>query len=333
MITAIDTLISEAIEPGGPGFAVAIAQNGATIHAQGYGLANLEWQNTITPKTVFRLASITKPFTATAIMLLEQAGKLRIDDPITAYLPDYPMHGETITLRHLLTHTSGITNLNDLDNFEETWSRAEPTPQEICAIFAHLPLDFKPGAQFTYSNSGYELLGLLIETISGISYETFVRENICAPLGMNHTYYMRPEIIIPERATGYTRTENGYQHTPFRCIEISFASGGLGSNVEDLLLWDHSMRTNRLLTPETLQRALTPPTLTSGEASPYGFGWFVERQLGQRVAYHEGNVEGFSTLMVRFLDLPLTLVLLANQAWYDVTSLGLKIGETLLSTL
>lgn len=331
MIAAIDALISGTIKQDEPGVAVAIAQNGQSIHEQGYGLANLEWQTPITPETVFRLASITKPFTATAILLLEQRGKLRLTDPVTAYLPDYPM--QTITIEHLLTHTSGIKNYNELSEFHASWFASDHTPQELCALFSHVPLDFPPGTQFAYSNSGYALLGLLIETITRMSYDAFVQQQIFAPLKMSHSYYMRSETLIAQRAQGYVRTDQGYQHAPIRSITTSYSSGGLGSSLRDLLRWDHAMRTYRLLDQETMSRVTTPMVLASGEASTYGLGWFVERQMGQRVAYHPGETEGFSTLLVRFLDLPVTLVILANQSNYDVTSLALKIGEALLTAL
>src|SRR5260370_2319539 len=331
MITAIDSLISSSIEPGGPGVAVAIAQNGVSIHAQGYGLANLEWQSPITSKTVFRLASLTKPFTSSAILLLEQQGKLRLNDPITTYLPDYPMPGETITIEHLLTHTSGLKNYSDLPDLTESWYRTDHSPQEMCDLFAHVPLEFTPGTRFSYSNSGYALLGLMIETITGMSYEAFIYQNIFAPLEMTHSYYMKPETIIPQRAAGYMRTNDSYQYAPLSSITTAYASGGLGSSLDDLLRWDHAWRTSRLFNQETQERITTPFTLASGESSTYGFGWFVERMMEQRVAYHPGGAKGFSTLMVRFLDHPITLIVLANQSNYDVESLAMKIGNALLS--
>lgn len=337
MISAIDSIIEASIDPQGPGLAVAVAQNGDCLHCKGYGLANMEWSTPVTTDTVFRLASLTKPFTATAILLLQQQEKLNISDPITSYFPDFPADWNSITIEHLLTHTSGIKNYNDLDGFIRIWSRADLSPRELTTLFADLPLECVPGSQFSYTNSNYVLLGLLIETLSGMSYDEFIRTHIFAPLGMNRSYYMLRGSIIPRRAAGYVRASQnnpyayrGYLHAPFRSVTTSYSSGGLGSTLEDLLIWDNALRANTLLDKELQKRITTPALLSNGQSSTYGLGWYIEDQLGHRVAYHPGDIEGFSTLMVRFLDLPITLILLANLSGWDLSSLAMKIGQSLL---
>jgi CubicO group peptidase (beta-lactamase class C family) len=337
MISAIDSIIEASIDPQGPGLAVAVVQNGDCLHCKGYGLAHLEWSTPITADTVFRLGSFTKTFTATAVLLLYQQGKLNLSDAITKYFPDFPPHWNTITIEHLLAHTSGIKNYNDLDGFIRIWSRADLTPRELAMLFADLPLEFMPGTQFAYTNSGYVLLGLLIETLAGMSYDEFIRIHIFAPLRMDHSYYMLRGSIIPQRAAGYVLAPQsniyayrGYLHAPFRSMTTSYASGGLGSTLNDLLIWDSALRTNRLLSEDLQKRALTPITLTNGQVSNYGLGWFVENRMGQRIAYHPGDVEGFTTLMVRFLDYSRTLILLANLSNWDLEGLAMKIYEALL---
>jgi len=337
MISAIDSIVEASIDPQGPGLAVAVVQNGDCLHCKGYGQATMEWSTPITTDTVFRLGSLTKTFTATAVLLLQQQGKLHLSDAITTYFPDFSPHWNAITIEHLLTHTAGIKNYNDLDGFIRIWSRADLTPRELTTLFADLPLEFTPGTRFAYTNSGYVLLGLLIETLSGMSYDEFIRTQIFVPLGMKRSYYMLRGAIIPERAAGYVlAAENnphayrGYLHAPFRSMTTSYASGGLGATLDDMLIWDNALRTNRLLSEDLQKRALTPATLANNQTSIYGLGWFVEERQGHKIAYYPGEVEGFSSLMMRYLDLPLTLILLANLSSWDLEGLAAKISEALL---
>ena len=330
MISAIDTIVEASIDPQGPGIAVAVAQDGTSLHCKGYGFANLEWSNPVTTDTVFRLASLTKPFTATAILLLVERGKLSLSDPITRYLPDAPESWRAITIERLLTHTSGLKDYKNLDGFIRIWSRADLSPRELMTLFADLPLDFEPGAQFSYTSSNYVLLGLLIEIISGMSYNEFISRHIFAPLGMDHSHYMLQGIVIPRRAAGYVHVRQGYQIAPFRSVTTSYASGGLGSTAEDLLTWDHALRAHRLLSKEMRERVITPPMLANGQPGIYGLGWYVENLQGHQIAYHPGDVEGFSTLMAQFLDIPVSIIVLANVSNFDVQNLALKIGQALL---
>ena len=330
MISSIDAVIESSLDLQGPGLAVAIARAGECLQCKGYGLANLEWANPVTPDTVFRLATLTQAFTATAILLLCQDGKLKLSDTIATYLPDLPAHWHHMTLEHLLSHTSGLPNYKELDGFIRIWSRADLSPGELCILFKDLPLEFEPGTRFALTNSGYVLLGLLIEVISGMSYREFIQTSIFTPLGMEHSYYMLQGIIIPRRAAGYVRVHQGYQHAPFRSVTTSFAAGGLGATVGDLLIWDNALRTQPLLSPDMQERITTPVRLMNGECSTYGLGWFVEERAGHRVAYHPGDIEGFTTLMVRYLDTPLTLILLANLAGQKLTDIAWKISELLL---
>jgi CubicO group peptidase (beta-lactamase class C family) len=205
----LDQRLSDLFKPDAPGAAVLVVRGGEVILRKGYGLANLELGVPIQPEMVFRLGSVTKQFTAMAILMLSEEGKLALTDDITKYLPDYPTHGQTITIEHLLTHTGGIKEYSSVP----TWpalSHTDVTPQELVAVFQNEPLDFAPGERWAYSNSGYILLGAIIEKVSGLSYAEFIQQRIFTPLGMTHSYYDDSTHLIPGRVAGYTPTADGY---------------------------------------------------------------------------------------------------------------------------
>ena len=329
MLTAIDQIVRQEIDLQGPGVAIAVVKDGKLVHNEGYGIANLEWHCPIRPDTVFCLASITKQFTATAIMLLEREGKLRLDDPITTYLPDYPTHDRTITITHLLNHTSGIKSYTSLDNFMLDISKKDLSPGDLLVYFKDLPLVFEPGTHFLYNNSGYHLLGLIIEKIAGKSYEQFIQQHIFQPLGMHHSYYMRNEAIIPRRASGYTKTPEGYRQSEYLNMLIPYAAGSLGSTVEDLIRWDAALREERLLDAATQEQMYTPLLLTDGRTEEYGFGFRVTSYEGHRLVGHGGGIPGFHTFMARFLDDNMMIVVLANMPDIDVEKITRKIARHL----
>ena len=331
MINAdIDSLVESQIDTPGPGVAVAVVKDGTLLHCHGYGEANLEWEQAIAPDTVFSLASLTKPFTAQAILLLEKQGKLRIDAPIATYLPDYPLRGQDITLAHLLTHTSGVKNYFALEGvFERGLSKFDWPLDELISLFQEVPLDFEPGTQYRYSNSGYCLLGKIIETVSGMSYETFIRTAIFQPLGMHHSYNLSYDAIIPHRATGYQKTEQGYQHAAYLSMSLGFAAGSLGSTLEDLIRWDAALREQRLLDYAAQERQYTPVRLANGRRENYGFGWEIGKYRNHRVVNHLGLLPGFTTFMSRFLDDAFTMIILSNRDGFDVITLVQQLSAAL----
>jgi CubicO group peptidase (beta-lactamase class C family) len=329
MLTAIDQIVCQEIDPQGPGVAVAVVKDGEPVHLKGYGLANLEWKCPIRTDTVFRLASITKQFTATAILLLERQGKLHLDDSVTRYLPDYPTHGRTITITHLLNHTSGIKSYTSLSTFQADLSKKDLAPGELLASFKDLPLEFEPGTRFLYNNSGYHLLGLIIEQIAGMSYDHFIQQYIFQPLGMNHSYYMHNEAIIPQRASGYTKTREGYRQADYLNMMIPYAAGSLGSTVEDLIRWDAALREGRLLDASTQERMYTPVQLTDGRTEEYGFGVRITSYEGHRLIGHGGGMPGFHTFLARFLDDQTTIAVLANASEIAVEKMTRKIARVL----
>jgi len=326
----IDAILATEIDAQGPGAAVAIVKDGSLLYCKGYGLANIEWGMPIAPDTVFALASITKPFTATAILLLEAQGKLHLDDLITAYVTDYPTHGYDITITHLLTHTSGIKSYTSLDGFGVYWSKRDISHDELIALFKDHPLDFEPGSQFRYNNSGYLLLGRIIEVVSGMSYEAFVRTQIFQALGMMQSYAMGNESIMPHRACGYVKVQTGYQRASYLNMKLLLAAGDLGSTVEDLVRWDSALREYQLLDQATLERMYTPAQLLNGQRTDYGFGWGIADYYGHRVAQHLGGIDGFSAFIARFLDDATTIIILSNLADLDTEKLTRRISSIVL---
>lgn len=229
--------------------------------------------------------------------MLEQQGTLRLDDPLTKYLPDYPTHGREITIAHLLTHTSGIIPYNEVEGFFERYTRNRFSHEDFIALIKDLPLEFELGTRYKYNNSGYYLLGMIIEVVTGKSYEEVIQQQIFAPLGMKHSYYIWNETIIPRRVSGYIKTEQGYQHAPFLDMSVPYAGGALGSTLEDLLQWDAALSEGRLLKKETLERIYTPVQLLDGSTAAYGFGWRIGTYRGHRVAYHQGDINGFISIL------------------------------------
>jgi CubicO group peptidase (beta-lactamase class C family) len=320
-IAALDQIIQEQIQVNGPGVAVAVIHQGEVIHSVGYGMANLEWSQRIHPDTVFGIGSMTKPFTATAILLLERDGLLDINEPLTTYLPGYDTHGVTITLAHLLTHTSGIPNFVTRPGFWERIAPLDHDPTQLRALFETLPLDFTPGERYSYSNSGYCLLGMVIERVSGMLYREFTHDRIFAPLGMTATDYLDDERVIPHLAARYVVQGSAATHPHSVNHTMTYSAGALHSTVEDLALWDAALREARLLDRATLERMERPLTLNSGQSAGYGLGWGISTFRGRRVVHHAGGVPGYSSFLGRFVDDGLTIIILSNWGLFDAASL------------
>lgn len=330
MIPEIDALMHEQINADEPGAAVAVVVDGAIVHQQGYGLANVEWAIPIAPDTVFRLASITKQFTATAIMLLAEAGKLSVDDPLTKFLPTYPTSGHEITVHHLLTHTSGIKSYTSIEGWFPDRIIHDMTPQALCDVFCQIPFDFKPGSRFLYNNSGYHLLGMIIEQVSGMGYAQFIQEQIFQPLGMAHSYYLSNEPLIPKRAAGYAHGAEGFRNAAYLSMTQPYAAGALGSTVTDLARWERAVRTHRLLSAETQARMFTPVTLADGKTEPYGYGWGISDYRGHPFVHHAGGINGFATFIAQFQQEPVTIIVLANREDFDTGLCSLRIARQVL---
>lgn len=294
---------------------VLVSEHGKIIFKKGYGLANMEWNIPNKPDTKFRLGSISKQFTALLIVKLAEEGKIKLDVPITTYLPDYPKAtGDKITIHHLLTHTSGIPNYTSFPNFFKDKSRNPFTPQDFVKTFQDLPLEFTPGEKFNYSNSGYFLLGYIIEKITAKSYEQYLQETILTPLKMTNTGYDHSDVILKNRAAGYEKRGKAIINASYIDMSIPYAAGSLYSTVEDLYLWDQALYTNKLLSPAYMDLLYKPYIRTGDEA--YGYGWFLgEFANGKdklKVIEHGGGINGFNTIISR-LPADKNLVVILNN--------------------
>lgn len=306
----LDKLLVEHFPPDAPGSAVIVTRAGKPILRKGYGLANLELQTPVAPEMVFRLGSITKQFTAVAILMLVEAGKLKLSDEITQYLPDYPTHGQKITVEHLLTHTSGIKNYTALPAWYALW-RKDLSLEELIALFKDEPLDFTPGTQWSYSNSGYVLLGA-IEQVSGLSYGDFIQQQIFTPLGMSHSAYDTTQRIIPGRVAGYTGGKDGYLNAEYLSMSHPYAAGALLSSVDDLAKWDAALYTEKLLKQRSLRRAFQSYVLENGEETGYGYGFALANYTGHPIVQHNGGINGFATHSMRLPDDKIFIAILTN---------------------
>lgn len=312
----IEQLLSKYNEYGQFNGSALVAENGKVIFKKGFGSANFEWNIPNQPDTKFRLGSISKQFTALLIVKLAEEGKLKLDAPITTYLPDYPKeNGDKITTHHLLTHTSGIPNYTSVPNFFKDKSRNPVTPEEFVKTFSSLPLEFKPGEKFNYSNSGYFLLGYIIEKISGKSYEQYLQETILTPLKMANTGYDHSDIIIKKRAAGYEKKGKVIINAYYLDMSIPYAAGSLYSTVEDLYLWDQALYTTKLLSATSME-SLFKPYIKAGGGS-YGYGWFIEEASNGdkpklKIIEHGGGINGFNTVISR-IPADKNLVVLLNN--------------------
>lgn len=308
----IDAILGAEITPGEPGAAVAVLRDGEFLHCKCYGLANVEWGIPLTPDTVFHIASLTKQFTATAIMMLRERGLVSLDAPLETYLPDFPTQGRRVTVRHLLNHKSGIKTYTTLANYYNGTSRLHSLLKDLLARIAGFPFDFEPGERFLYNNSGYVLLGAIIERASGMKYRDFLDQEIFRPLGMSRTRYLFDEPIMPRRAAGYQRGRNGIENASFVSSTYYHAAGGLGSTVLDLARWDRAIRTNRLVSADCFAEMLQPTVLNDGNQFPYGYGWGIAEYRGRRIYHHAGGRNGFACHMLHCRDEDLTTIVLSN---------------------
>ena len=306
-----------------PGLALAVVRDGKTIKARGYGLANLEWRMPVTPETVFEIGSLTKQFTAACIMILEEEKKVGLDESISRYL-EVPAAWKAITVRHLLTHTSGIKSYTNLPGFE---AARHLNQKAFIDKISTQPLEFAPGEAFAYSNTGYNLLGFIIEKISGQSYWQFLSGRILHPLGMNATQSRDQRTIILHRASGYEKDNETLANRDPELTDV-FSAGAIVSTVLDLAKWTGALDSDKLLTPSSREQMWTPFKLKSGEPSLYGFGWRVDDYKGRKNIGHSGSTSGFSASLQRFPKDKLTLIVLCNSGEQNIaTTLARSIAE------
>ncbi|HSS51197.1 MAG TPA: serine hydrolase [Thermoanaerobaculia bacterium] len=295
-----------------PGAAALVMKDGQVVLRKGFGMANLELGIPVSPDMVFELGSITKQFTAASILLLQERGQLRVEDEITKYLPDFPTHGQKITVENLLTHTSGIPSYTGLPEWMPR-VREDMKLTDLIAMFKDKPLEFTPGEKWEYDNSGYILLGAIIEKVSGKSYEQFVEEEIFQKLGMAHSRYGHAEEIVPLRAAGYEKDDKGFYNARYLSMTQPYAAGSLMSTVDDLAIWDRALSSETLLKKASLDRMFTAVKIKSGLSTHYGYGMGVSEVAGKRFLAHGGGIFGFVTIIARVPDERLLVVILSNN--------------------
>ncbi|MEO0528424.1 MAG: serine hydrolase [Bacteroidota bacterium] len=294
-----------------PGATVLVAKDGAVVYRKAFGMANLELQAPMKPESVFELGSITKQFTAVSILMLMEQGKLNLDDEITKYLPNYPTQDKKITIHHLLNHTSGIKSYTEMGNLME-FARLDKTPVEIIDYFKNEPMDFDPGEAWHYTNSGYIILGYIIEKITGASYADFVTDNIFKPLGMEHSYYGSKTKLVPNRASGYMPAETGYRNADYISMTLPYAAGSLMSCVDDMFLWHKAIHNNTLITSESKAKAFTNTSLNNGQPTNYGYGWLINEINGTPSIEHGGGIFGYVTQGIYVPTEDIYIIILSN---------------------
>ncbi len=310
-----------------PGLTLKIIRNGKTIKTAAYGFANLELNVPAKPETVFEIGSITKQFTAAGILLLAQEGKLSVNDNISKYLKDTPASWANVTIRHLLTHTSGIKSYTGLDGFE-LWRHL--TQEQFIQAIGKEPMDFQPGDSWKYCNTGFNLLGYIIENVSGKNYWDFMSERIFQPLGMSATTNRLPSLIIPNRASGYEQLNHIWINRDSNLTDV-FSAGAIATTVGDLAKWNAALDGDRLLNAASKEQMWTPVKLNNGQTPKYGFGWFLDTVEGHRNIGHGGSTSGFSASIQRFPDDRLAVIILTNTDEEIATTLAKKVATFFFS--
>ncbi len=312
-----DEIISQNYNNDMPGATILVAKNGKAIYRKAVGKASLELDVDMVPENVFMLASISKQFTAVAILMLEEQGKLSLDDPITKFIPDYPTQGKTITVHHLLNHTSGIKSYTGIGNFVEA-ARRDKTLDELIDYFKNEPMDFEPGEEFRYNNSGYVLLGKIIEVLSEDTYENFIEKQIFEPLGMNSSSYGNNRELVPNRVEGYEQDASGYVNAHYISMTLPHAAGALASTIDDMLKWQNALTNNTLIKATTLDKAINGSELNNGEHINYGYGLGEMSLKGAKGYTHSGGIFGTSTNGIYLIDEDVYVIGLSNCSCNDI---------------
>ncbi len=289
----LDSILNKEFKSNEPGCAVLVSRKGQIVYKKAFGLANMELTVPNNSDMVFEIGSITKQFTAIAIMQLVDQGKISIQDTINKFIPDYPTHGYKITIEHLLTHTSGIKDLSVLKEFQDiSFARRDFTPIELMSLFKNEELDFAPGTKSSYSNSGYLILGNIIEKVSGMPYEKYIEENIFKPAGMSNSYFNDYTRIIPNRAKSYNKNANGFKNAEYLSPKLIYSAGALMCSVEDFYKYYQALNSYKLVSKESLEKTRTSYKLQNGKDIGYGYGLQVRNMQGYQTIAHAGGGSG-----------------------------------------
>ncbi|HSW10484.1 MAG TPA: serine hydrolase domain-containing protein [Bacillota bacterium] len=328
----IDAIVGEYVDPEGPGLSVLVGRDDRVLVHKGYGRADVAGGQAITPRSRFVIGSVTKQFTAGALMLLRHRGRLTYDDPAARWLPGLPDWAARVTLRQLLHHTGGVREYLD----EQWWKEAaEGKYPDLSSLLEHIAglgdLEFEPGTRWRYSNSGYVLLGAVVERASGQTFASFLRDNVFVPLGMDHTLVGESDERPAGLATGYRyRGKDDYEPAPWHFAVIGWADGNVISTTGDLFRWSQSLYTSRLLPLAVLAEAIVPCRPLDPAFSRYGFGQLMSERRGVREVHHGGGTLGFVSALNRFPDERLTIVLLSNAAGIELADITGRVAEACL---
>lgn len=323
----MDTLLRDFNDPNAPGAAVTVIHDGKTVFAKGYGLADVAAKIPCATNTNFRLASVTKQFTAMAVLILAERGQLSLDDKLTKFFPEFPDYGKNITLRQVLSHTSGLIDYEDVIPPGTTIPVSDRNV--LLLLRQQNKTYFTPGSEFRYSNSGYALLTLVVENVSGQTFAAFVRQNIFQPLGMtNSLAYEAGLSAIPHRAYGYAKTDHGFTPSDQSVTSAVLGDGGVYSSVADLAKWDQALYSEKLVSRKILDDAFTIHSAKSDfVGSGYGYGWYISEYRGVKKIWHYGSTCGFSTKIERFPEKKLTVILLTNRRDAHIDAIPEKIAD------
>ena len=295
-----------------PGMTVALAKDGEILFRRNYGKSDVEMNTDVTDTTVFGLASVTKQFTAATIMRLIEQGKISLDDPVTKFLPDYPTQGNTVTIHHLLSHTSGLKDYGLKNEELPGWYSLDLSYQQMMDLWGNRPAENKPGEVFDYNNWGYFLLGQIIERVTNTSWSNYAEPELLKPLGLNNTLFAHQLRIVPGRAKGYLHQKDSLINVPYRNIETFSAGGGLSSTLEDIVQWTHLLHSGKIVSAESLKKMTTPTVLDNGKTVGYGYGLYVNELRGHPKIYHGGTF-GFGTYVSHYPEEGITIAVLSNS--------------------
>jgi D-alanyl-D-alanine carboxypeptidase len=315
METVADSLAREMVAAGVvPGLTIAVARNGETVFARGYGKADVEMGVDAGAETVYPVTSLTKQFTAAAVLRLAEAGKLSLDDSITKHLPDYPAHARAVTVRHLLDHTSGISPMRGTSAVDDPqWFRRDLAYAEMVALFGTKPLEFGPGEKFDYNNMAYYLAGEIISRVTGTHWGEHLEREVLGPLGLRRTVHCDARRVVPGRAETYVTEDGATVHAPYVSMRILGASGALCSTAGDLLRWSHLLHASRVVSPASLARMTARTRLSGGDTVDAGLGVYMESLGGHRKVFHGGTRPG-GAYLAHYPDDGLTIAVLTNSA-------------------
>lgn len=333
LTSRIDSLFKKYDAPDMPGASLMIIRDGAVLYKKSYGMADLEARAQASPSTCYRLASVTKQFTAMSVMILVERKKLSYEDRLTDFFPDFPSCGKSITIRNILNHTSGLIAYEDLMPESTTVPLLD---KDVLALLKKKDSTyFTPGSEYRYSNSGYSLLALIVEKVSGMRFAQFLKENIFDPVGMTSSVAFENGIsTVPNRAYGYslrdTLDEKSYTRTDQSMTSSVLGDGGIYSSTEDLFKWDQSLYSPRIVSPQTLEQAFTPNILPDGKNSEYGFGWRISTYRDTRCIHHSGSTIGFRNEIQRYPEKHFSVIILTNRDAPDPGPLAYKIADMCL---